>query len=163
MRYNEVKITSRSSYQISVAVIERDVNVNVSQPSTTFNSFVTDKYWERTVTETKLLTIIEEHEGYYYSLSANMVGKTELFRIPEFMIGQTYLFSYRISTLFIWCCRLCCFAWSTRVLRGHHATLVFIEKMGALEKLCLRASESLIWHCWRRLQGLILFSDWRLF
>ena len=30
---------------------------------------------------------------------------------------------------------------------GDTATLVFIEKMEALEILCLRAPESLIWHC----------------
>ena len=29
---------------------------------------------------------------------------------------------------------------------GYYATLVFIEKMGALEKLCHRAPKSLIWH-----------------
>jgi len=29
---NETKITSKSSYQINVAVIESDANVNVSQP-----------------------------------------------------------------------------------------------------------------------------------
>jgi len=29
---------------------------------------------------------------------------------------------------------------------GHYATLVFIEKIGAVEKLCLRAPKSLIWH-----------------
>ena len=30
---------------------------------------------------------------------------------------------------------------------GHYVTLVFIEKIGALEKMCLRAPISLIWHC----------------
>jgi len=34
---NESKITSKSSYQISVAVIESDANVDVSQPPTTLN------------------------------------------------------------------------------------------------------------------------------
>jgi len=63
------------------------------------------------------------------------------------MIGQTFSFSYYISTLFIWCCRVFYFAWWTRVSWGHHATLVYIEKLGALEKLCLRALTSLIWHC----------------
>ena len=29
----------------------------------------------------------------------------------------------------------------------HRATLVYIEKMGTLERLCLRAIKSLIWHC----------------
>ena len=29
---------------------------------------------------------------------------------------------------------------------GQYATLVFIEKVGAVEKLCLRALKSLIWH-----------------
>jgi len=42
--YNEAKITSKSFYQISVALIESDANVNVSQPPTTFKSFVTDEY-----------------------------------------------------------------------------------------------------------------------
>jgi len=36
VRYNEAKVTSKSSYQISVAVIERDASINVSQPPTTF-------------------------------------------------------------------------------------------------------------------------------
>jgi len=43
VRYNESKITSKSSYQISVAVIESDANVNVSESPTTFKSFVTDE------------------------------------------------------------------------------------------------------------------------
>jgi len=68
------------------------------------------------------------------------------FRIPEFMIGQMFSFSRCTSTLFIWCYRVCYFAWWTRVLWGLHATLVFIEKMGALKQLCRRAPESLIWH-----------------
>jgi len=34
---NEAKITSKSSYQISVAVIESDANVDVSQPPTTLH------------------------------------------------------------------------------------------------------------------------------
>jgi len=29
---------------------------------------------------------------------------------------------------------------------GHYATLVFIEKIGALDKLCLEAPKSLVWH-----------------
>jgi len=33
-----------SSYQNSVAVIKSDANVNVSQPTTTFKSFVTDEH-----------------------------------------------------------------------------------------------------------------------
>jgi len=41
---NEAKTTSKSSYQISVAVIENDANDNVSQPPTTFKSFVADEY-----------------------------------------------------------------------------------------------------------------------
>jgi len=45
-----------------------------------------------------------------------MVGKTELFRIPDFMVGQTSSFPHYISTLFTWCCRVCYFAWWTRVL-----------------------------------------------
>jgi len=77
-----------------------------------------------------------------------MVRKTDRFRIPEFMLGQTFPFPHCISTLFIWCCRVCYFACWTRVLWGHHAILVYIEKMGALEKLCLRAPKSLIWHWW---------------
>jgi len=32
------------SYQASVAVTESDANVDVSQPPTTFKSFVTDEY-----------------------------------------------------------------------------------------------------------------------
>jgi len=35
----------------------------------------------------------------------------------------------------------------TPLLWGHHATLVFIEKMGAPEQLCLKVPKSLIWHC----------------
>jgi len=42
---------------------------------------------------------------------------------------------------------VCYFAWWTRVLRGHHATLVFIEKVGALEQLFLEAPKSFIWYC----------------
>jgi len=42
------------------------------------------------------------------------------------MIGQTFSFSYCVSTIFIWCCNVYYFAWWTRVLWGHHATLVFI-------------------------------------
>jgi len=41
---NEANIASKSSYQISVAVIESDANVSVSQPPTTFKSFVADEY-----------------------------------------------------------------------------------------------------------------------
>ena len=41
----------------------------------------------------------------------------------------------------------------TPLLWGHHATLVFIEKIGAPEQLCLRAPKSLIWH-W--CQGMIV-------
>jgi len=41
---NEAKITSKSSYQISVAVIESDANVKVSQAPTTFKSFFTDEH-----------------------------------------------------------------------------------------------------------------------
>jgi len=74
------------------------------------------------------------------------------------MIGQTFLFSHCISTLFIWCCRVCHFAWWRRVLLGNHATLVFIEKMGDLEKLCLRAPKSLIWHCQHRIKSALLRS-----
>jgi len=37
---NESKITSKSSYQISVAVIESDANVDVSQPPTTLNHYL---------------------------------------------------------------------------------------------------------------------------
>jgi len=44
VRYNEAKITTKSSYQISVTVIESDANVNVSQPPTTFKSFVAEEY-----------------------------------------------------------------------------------------------------------------------
>jgi len=44
VRYNEDKVTSKPSYQISVAVIESDASTNVSQPPTTFKSFVTDEY-----------------------------------------------------------------------------------------------------------------------
>jgi len=40
--YNESKITS--GYQISVAVIESDANVSVSQSPTKFKSYVTDEY-----------------------------------------------------------------------------------------------------------------------
>ena len=46
------------------------------------------------------------------------------------MIRQTFSFSHYISTLFIWCCRVCYFVWWTWVLWGHHATLVCSEKMG---------------------------------
>ena len=35
-------------------------------------------------------------------------------------MGQTFSFSHCIFTLFIWCCRVCYFAWRTRVLWGHH-------------------------------------------
>jgi len=56
VRYDEAKVTSKSSCQVSVAVIESDASINVSQPPTTFKSFVTDEYWEWTTTEAKLLT-----------------------------------------------------------------------------------------------------------
>jgi len=62
------------------------------------------------------------------------------------MTGQTFSFSHCMPTLFIWCCRVRCFAWWTWVFWEHHETLVFIEKMGALEQLCLRTPKSLIWH-----------------
>jgi len=35
------------------------------------------------------------------------------------MIGQTFSFSRCIYTFFIWCGRVCYFAWWTRVLWGH--------------------------------------------
>jgi len=46
VRYNEAKVTSKSSCscQISVAVIESDANVYHSQLSTTLKSFVADEY-----------------------------------------------------------------------------------------------------------------------
>jgi len=57
-----------------------------------------------------------------------MVGKTEnKFRILEFVIVQTI--SFCISTLLIWCCRLCYFSWWIRALWGDHATLVLLEKI----------------------------------
>jgi len=71
--------------------------------------------------------------------------KLRTFSYSWVMIGQT--FSYYTSTLFIWCCRVCYFAWWTRVSWGHHATLVYNEKMEVLERLCLRALKSLIWPC----------------
>ena len=46
------------------------------------------------------------------------------------MIGQRFSFPHCISTLFIWCYRVCYFALWARVLWGHHATLVFIERIG---------------------------------
>jgi len=67
---NEGKITSKSNYQINVAVIESDANVNVSQPSTTLNHLP------------------------LMSIESELLRK--LFRIPEFMIGQTFLFSHCI-------------------------------------------------------------------
>jgi len=62
------------------------------------------------------------------------------------MIGHTFSFSHYITTLFISCCTVCYFTWWTRVSWGHHATLVYIEKMRTFERLCLRALKSLIWH-----------------
>jgi len=44
VRYNEAKITSKSSFQISAAAIESDTSINVSQPPTAYKSFVTDEY-----------------------------------------------------------------------------------------------------------------------
>jgi len=73
---------------------------------------------------------------------SNMVGKTEQFFAFLSYDRQTFSFPHCISTLFIWCCRV--FAWWTRVLWEHHETLVFIEKMGAIEQLWLRAPKSLI-------------------
>jgi len=65
------------------------------------------------------------------------------------MIGQTFLFLHCISTLFIWYCRVCYFAWWTRVWWRHHATLVFIEKMAFFSKNCSSGPPKvLIWH-WR--------------
>jgi len=57
-----------------------------------------------------------------------MVVKTEHFRVPEVMTGQTFSFLHCISTLFIWCCRVCYFAWSTRVLWGHHARFFLLKR-----------------------------------
>ena len=92
--------------------------------------------------------LAKKHAKYYYSLSDSHDEKNwGRFPIPEFMIGQTFSFPHYISTDFIWCYRVCYIAWWTRVLWGHHATLVYIKKMGVLEKLCLRASESRIWQC----------------
>jgi len=51
VRYNKAKITSKSGYQISVAGIKSDANVYRSQPPTTFQSFVTDEYSERSITK----------------------------------------------------------------------------------------------------------------
>jgi len=90
--------------------------------------------------------LAKKHEMYYYSLSVQHGRKTDHFRTPEFMTGKTFSFSHCISTLFIWCCRVCYFAWWTRLLRENHPTLFFIEKMGSLKPLCLRARKSHIWH-----------------
>ena len=88
----------------------------------------------------------KKHATYYYSLSVLHGGKNwERFRNPELMTAKTFSFLHCISTLFIWCCRVCYFAWRT-LLWGHHATLFFIKKVGALEKLCLRVPKSPIWH-----------------
>jgi len=109
--------------------------------------------WERTITETKLWQAdtwiwLQKSTQSTTSLSDSHGEKNwERFPILEFVIGQTFSFPHYISALFIWCWRVCYFVWWTRVLCGHHATLVCIEKMGALEKLCLRAPTSLIWHC----------------
>ena len=76
----------------------------------------------------------------------------ELFRIPEIMIVQASSFSHCLSTLFIWSVRVCYFAWWIRVLWGHHASLVLIEKMGH-SKNCLSASpKNCAWKPCRALQ-----------
>jgi len=93
--------------------------------------------------------LAKKHTKCYYSLSlwVSNIWWEKLRTCSWVMLGQTFWFSHCISTLFIWCCRVCYFAWWTRVLWGHHATLVYIGKMGALRRLCLRAPKSLIWHC----------------
>jgi len=70
VRYNEVKTTSESSYQLSAAIIESDINVNVSQPQTTFKSSAADECWERIITETKLVT------SWYMNLLAKSMKST---------------------------------------------------------------------------------------
>jgi len=65
------------------------------------------------------------------------------------MIGQTFSFSPCISTLSIWCCRVCYFSWWAQVLWGHHEASFFIENMGAIKQLCLRLPKSLTCH-WPR-------------
>jgi len=100
--------------------------------------------WERTLTEPNVWQAdtwfsCKKHAKYYCSLSVWHGGKNwERFRIPEFMIAQTFSFLHYISTLFIWCCRVCYIAWWTPVLWRHHTTLVFIEKVVVFKKLCLR-------------------------
>jgi len=82
---NEAKITSKASYQISVAASESDANVNVSQPPTTFKSFVAGEYWERIHTETKLwhadtlICLQKSTKSTIHVWVSKMVGKTENF------------------------------------------------------------------------------------
>jgi len=47
-----------------------------------------------------------------------------------FMIRETFSFSYCISTIFMWCCRVCYFAWWTRVLWGHNETCFLLKRWG---------------------------------
>jgi len=82
--------------------------------------------------------LAKKHEEYYYS--------KRTFSHSWVYDKSNVFVSHCISTLFIWCCRVCYFAWWTRILWGHRATLVFIEMMGALEQLCLMAPKSLIWN-----------------
>jgi len=85
----------------------------------------------------------------------NLAGKTELFRIPEFMIVQTFSFPQYISTLFIWFCRVCYFAWWTQVLWGCRATLVFIESVAdTLRSVHLHTHNSPMSHETRKQQKL---------
>ena len=84
---------------------------------------------------------------------SNMVGKTDLFRIPEFMIGQTFSFSYCISTL-------SCDVTECVILRDEHEYYGDTSRHWFLmkrffQKLCLRAHESLIWHCGAGVKGTV--------
>jgi len=74
--------------------------------------------------------------------------KLRTFSYSWVMIRQTFSFLHCISTLLIWCCRVCYFAWWTRVSWGHHATLVYIEKMGPSKDCAsrpLKASSGSAW------------------
>ena len=135
MRYYEAKVTSKSSSQISVAVIESEMlTFHNHQQRLNYLSLMSiesellrkQNFWQAGT----WICLQKSMKSTIIVWVFNMVGKTELFRIPEFMIGQTFSLSRCISTLFIWCCRVCYFVSWTRVFWGHHVILVFIEKMG---------------------------------
>ena len=82
---NEAKITSKSSYQISVGASESLANPNLSRPPTTFKWFVADEYWEQTLMETILwqadtwICLEKSTKSTVLVWVSNMVGKLNFF------------------------------------------------------------------------------------